>query len=57
MFNVSEMMSQLQKTQAQMQEQMKKQAETLARTEVMGQSGGGLDLAGMGLPPGMKLPF
>ncbi len=115
MFNVSEMMSQLQKTQAQMQEQMKKQAETLARTEVIGQSGGGLvkvyvngqfaarrvevdrnllkddpemaedliaaafndaankinelkesqmksmagglDLAGMGLPPGMKLPF
>ncbi len=111
MFNVSEMMSQLQKTQ----EQMKKQAETLSRTEVIGQSGGGLvkvyvngqfaarrvevdrnllkedpemaedliaaafndaankinelkesqmksmagglDLAGMGLPPGLKLPF
>ncbi len=42
MFNVSEMMGQLQKTQAQMQEHIKKQAELLARTEVIGQSGGGL---------------
>jgi nucleoid-associated protein EbfC len=42
MFNVGEMMGQLQKTQAQMQEQIKKQAELLARTEVIGQSGGGL---------------
>lgn len=115
MFNVSEMMGQLQKTQAQMQEQIKKQADILARTEVVGQAGGGLvkvyvngqfaarrvevdrnlmkddpemaedlvaaafndaankinelkesqmktmagglDLAGMGLPPGLKLPF
>jgi nucleoid-associated protein EbfC len=42
MFNIQEMMGQLQKTQAQLQEQMKQQAETLAKTEVVGQSGGGL---------------
>jgi nucleoid-associated protein EbfC len=42
MFNLNEMMEQLQKTQSQLQEQMKKQAETMARTEVVGQSGGGL---------------
>lgn len=42
MFNLNDMMGQLQKTQEQMQEQLKKQAETLARTEVIGQAGGGL---------------
>jgi nucleoid-associated protein EbfC len=42
MFNLNEMMGQLQKTQEQLQEQMKKQAETLSRTEVIGQAGGGL---------------
>jgi nucleoid-associated protein EbfC len=42
MLNLNDMMGQLQKTQAQMQEQLKKQAETLARTEVVGQAGGGL---------------
>jgi nucleoid-associated protein EbfC len=42
MFNIQDMMGQLQKTQAQLQEQMKKQADTLAKTEVIGQAGGGL---------------
>lgn len=42
MFNLNDMMSQLQKTQATMREQMEKQQLALDRTEVLGQSGGGL---------------
>jgi nucleoid-associated protein EbfC len=42
MFNVQDLMGQLQKMQGQMQEQMQKQQETLDRTEVCGQAGGGL---------------
>lgn len=42
MFNLNDMMSQLQKTQATMREQMEKQQQALDRTEVLGQSGGGL---------------
>lgn len=42
MFNLSDMMSQLQKTQSTMREQMEKQQLALERTEVLGQSGGGL---------------
>ena len=42
MFNLNDMMSQLQRTQATMREQMEKQQQALDRTEVLGQSGGGL---------------
>jgi nucleoid-associated protein EbfC len=40
--NINDLMGQLQKTQAQMQEQMEKQQKLLDTTEVIGQSGGGL---------------
>jgi nucleoid-associated protein EbfC len=41
-FNLNDLMSQLQQTQSKLQEQMQKQQETMERTEVMGQAGGGL---------------
>jgi nucleoid-associated protein EbfC len=42
MFNLQELMGQLQQAQASMEDNLKKQQQTLERTEVMGQSGGGL---------------
>jgi nucleoid-associated protein EbfC len=42
MFNINDLMGQVQKAQAQMQEQMQKQQQLLERTEVTGQAGGGL---------------
>ncbi len=42
MFNINELMGQLQKTQENLKQQMEKQQQALERTEVIGQAGGGL---------------